>query len=331
MLEVATFAPHKPYTPAQRYANALADLTYPRTPAYDTLPSDPPAWLRSRPPLGPAEQSLIDAAYRRQTIFSADRAVRSTRGRPSGPRGPQGQDGVARHDVLGRHRLHVAAGACAATRPTPRRRERSADPTSATSLNSAAVRTNRRMTSAGPRRHRRSVAGQPAPRCGTAPARRTGNRPSSMPNPRTCGVPERSRSTERAIRQPAGYEAVRTAEALLRAIRQRRAGVLRHPHRTQERRNLAAQVPRRPCARPWPRWRPRHDLGAVSGCGSGRRSGSGCDRVDGAVDALLADRARGAELLRPQAHPQLLDQPADVAHVVGRARGPGGSARTSSS
>ncbi len=73
MLEVATFAPHKPYTPAQRYADAVPHLTYPRTPAYDTLPSDPPSWLRSRPPLGRGAQSRIDAAYRERV--RADLAV----------------------------------------------------------------------------------------------------------------------------------------------------------------------------------------------------------------------------------------------------------------
>lgn len=42
------------------------------------------------------------------------------------------------------------------------------------------------------------------------------------------------------------------------------------------------------------------------------------DRVQRAEDPLFADRARGAELLRPQADPQFLDQPPDVAHVRGR-------------
>ena len=38
MLEVATFAPHAPYTPAPRYAHAAQQLAYPKTPAYDRLP-----------------------------------------------------------------------------------------------------------------------------------------------------------------------------------------------------------------------------------------------------------------------------------------------------
>ena len=51
MLEVATFAPHAPYTPAPRYAHADQQLTYPKTPAYDRLPADPPPWLKGHPPL----------------------------------------------------------------------------------------------------------------------------------------------------------------------------------------------------------------------------------------------------------------------------------------
>ena len=55
MLEVATFAPHAPYTPAPRYAHAAQQLASPKTPAYDRLPADPPPWLagtrRYRPPI----------------------------------------------------------------------------------------------------------------------------------------------------------------------------------------------------------------------------------------------------------------------------------------
>ncbi len=39
MLEVATFAPHAPYTPAPRYAHAAQQLTYPKTPAYGRPPA----------------------------------------------------------------------------------------------------------------------------------------------------------------------------------------------------------------------------------------------------------------------------------------------------
>jgi N-acetylglucosamine-6-sulfatase len=64
MLEVATFAPHAPYVPAPRYAHADQQLTYPRTSAYDTLPANPPSWLKGHPPLTAQEQSKINQVYR---------------------------------------------------------------------------------------------------------------------------------------------------------------------------------------------------------------------------------------------------------------------------
>ncbi len=66
MLEVATFAPHAPYTPAPRYAHAAQNLTYPKTPAYDRLPSDPPSWLKTRPPLSAAEEQNITTTYQKR-------------------------------------------------------------------------------------------------------------------------------------------------------------------------------------------------------------------------------------------------------------------------
>ncbi len=73
MLEIATFAPHGPYTPAPRYANSDTDVTYPRTPGYDKIPTDPPAWLADRKPLKAKQQNRIDDAFRQRV--RADRAV----------------------------------------------------------------------------------------------------------------------------------------------------------------------------------------------------------------------------------------------------------------
>jgi N-acetylglucosamine-6-sulfatase len=64
MLEVATFAPHAPYTPAPRYAHAAQQLTYPKTPAYDRLPADPPPWLAGHASLSAADQAAITASFR---------------------------------------------------------------------------------------------------------------------------------------------------------------------------------------------------------------------------------------------------------------------------
>ena len=63
MLEVATFAPHAPYTPAPKYAHAADGVAYPKTAAYDRLPINPPSWLSQRGPLTAAEQKRITKAY----------------------------------------------------------------------------------------------------------------------------------------------------------------------------------------------------------------------------------------------------------------------------
>jgi N-acetylglucosamine-6-sulfatase len=66
MLEVATFAPHAPYTPAPRYAHAAQQLSYPKTPAYDRLPANPPSWLKGHPALTAADQNTITANFRKR-------------------------------------------------------------------------------------------------------------------------------------------------------------------------------------------------------------------------------------------------------------------------
>ena len=73
LLEVATFAPHAPYTPAPRYATAAKTVTYPKTPAYNAAPSAPPSWLKGHPALTPANQTAITTAYQKRV--EADMAV----------------------------------------------------------------------------------------------------------------------------------------------------------------------------------------------------------------------------------------------------------------
>ncbi|MGI8680155.1 MAG: sulfatase family protein [Jatrophihabitans sp.] len=73
MLEVATFAPHAPYTPPKRYLDKFPNLTYPRTAAYDKLPTNAPTWLKSRPPLPATEQTQINTIYQKRV--EADLAV----------------------------------------------------------------------------------------------------------------------------------------------------------------------------------------------------------------------------------------------------------------
>ncbi len=48
-LELSTYAPHKPYTPAPRHAQAFRGLRAPRGPAFDQANRDAPSWLQRRP------------------------------------------------------------------------------------------------------------------------------------------------------------------------------------------------------------------------------------------------------------------------------------------
>src|SRR4029077_16636160 len=66
MLEVATFAPHAPYTPAPRYAHAAQQRAYPKPPAYDRLPATPPPWLKGHPPLSATAQANITNTFRKR-------------------------------------------------------------------------------------------------------------------------------------------------------------------------------------------------------------------------------------------------------------------------
>ena len=77
VLEVATFAPHKPYTPAPRNACDFPGLTEPRDPSFDANNVNPPAWLGRRAPMTPAQISKIDQSYRMraQSVEAVDRLL----------------------------------------------------------------------------------------------------------------------------------------------------------------------------------------------------------------------------------------------------------------
>jgi N-acetylglucosamine-6-sulfatase len=66
MLEVATFAPHDPYTPAPRYAHAAQGLSYPKTPAYGRMPANPPPWLKGHAALTAAKENTIATKFRKR-------------------------------------------------------------------------------------------------------------------------------------------------------------------------------------------------------------------------------------------------------------------------
>ena len=77
MLEIATFAPHSPFTPAPRDANAFPGLRAPRTPAFDVVGTGEPAWLSHFAPLLPRQIAKIDRQFRRraQAVQAVDRMI----------------------------------------------------------------------------------------------------------------------------------------------------------------------------------------------------------------------------------------------------------------
>jgi N-acetylglucosamine-6-sulfatase len=67
LIELATFTPHAPYTPAPRHANDFPDAKVPRGGAYAVRPNDDdPAWLRAIPPLSEDTKDKLDGEYRKR-------------------------------------------------------------------------------------------------------------------------------------------------------------------------------------------------------------------------------------------------------------------------
>jgi arylsulfatase A-like enzyme len=78
MIEIETFAPHAPYTPAPRDANAFHGLAAPRTPAFDAEPEvAAPKWLHTHPALSAADIAAIDRDFRKraQSVLAVDRMI----------------------------------------------------------------------------------------------------------------------------------------------------------------------------------------------------------------------------------------------------------------
>lgn len=78
LIETATFAPHAPYTPAPRDANAFPGLKAPRTPAYDAAPdANAPKWQRNKRSLAAAQMASIDRDFRRraQSVLAIDAMI----------------------------------------------------------------------------------------------------------------------------------------------------------------------------------------------------------------------------------------------------------------
>jgi N-acetylglucosamine-6-sulfatase len=76
-LELSTFAPHSPYTPAPRDSGDFPGLQAPRPASFDTLPTNAPAWLASRPPLTADQIDRINDVYRlrAQSVQAVDQMI----------------------------------------------------------------------------------------------------------------------------------------------------------------------------------------------------------------------------------------------------------------
>jgi N-acetylglucosamine-6-sulfatase len=76
-LELATFSPHFPYTPAPQDAHKFPGLHAPRPPSFDQLPTNPPAWLANHPPLTAHQVEQINRAVRlrAESVQSVDRMI----------------------------------------------------------------------------------------------------------------------------------------------------------------------------------------------------------------------------------------------------------------
>ncbi|MDO8214110.1 sulfatase [Conexibacter sp. CPCC 206217] len=78
LLELSSFAPHTPATPAPRDRGRFADVRAPRTPAFDEADlSDKPAWLSGHGRLTPDQELRIDALFRKRvrSVQAVDRAL----------------------------------------------------------------------------------------------------------------------------------------------------------------------------------------------------------------------------------------------------------------
>ena len=77
-IEIATFAPHAPYTPAPRDAHAFPDVKAPRSGAYNApVDAAGPKWLAGHPPLTQGDMDRIDAAFREraQAVQAVDKMI----------------------------------------------------------------------------------------------------------------------------------------------------------------------------------------------------------------------------------------------------------------
>ena len=66
-IELASFAPHAPYTPPARYLNGFEGYSYDKAPPFGArADATAPEWLKQIPPLTPQDIAKIDAAFRKR-------------------------------------------------------------------------------------------------------------------------------------------------------------------------------------------------------------------------------------------------------------------------
>jgi N-acetylglucosamine-6-sulfatase len=64
LIEVSTYTPHSPYTPAPQDGNSFPGLKAPRNAADNKIPRDAPPWLGKVKPLTEQRQARINTEFR---------------------------------------------------------------------------------------------------------------------------------------------------------------------------------------------------------------------------------------------------------------------------
>lgn len=80
-VELATYAPHRPYAAPRRYLGTAAALHLPRWSAFGRLVRNPPPWLGRRPPLTGAQRAALRTAWRKrvQSVQAVDDLITRVR------------------------------------------------------------------------------------------------------------------------------------------------------------------------------------------------------------------------------------------------------------
>ncbi|GAA2095320.1 sulfatase [Streptomyces albiaxialis] len=83
VLDISTFTPHGPATPAPEDRGKFRDVPLPRPPSFDRLPEDAPDWLKGEKPLAEREKQRITRLHRKRirSVQSVDRMVGDLRER----------------------------------------------------------------------------------------------------------------------------------------------------------------------------------------------------------------------------------------------------------